>query len=642
MNSGDRFGRYEIIHLLGRGAMGEVYLAADTELRRQIALKLVYKGPHPEDQEVLDAERLGAELQKRLSACDPRVVVVNRYGEINGDLFIDMEYIEGEDLAGILARGPVQPGFAIHVAGELCEMLDNLRAFTTEIGGRQFAGVIHGDLKPRNIRINAQNHVKVVDFGIAKALADTRRYTMNVFASTAYCSPERLETQHIDARSDLWSVGVLLFQMLAGRLPFEEANKERLERRIRSWDPPDPLPESVPEPLRRIVFKMLARDPAQRYASATEVKAELMRFREGQPVLAERLDEYETVRTGPLAFDDDATIRTGPPESDEATTRSADSSPSLPDDATVRSAAPVSAHRTVAAISRGERAAGCFAALAVSALLCLGFLFWQMNVWKAADRLSTDLRAERISNLDEAWTRYQDLSAKTHMPLMLSRTKGALKKRLVAAADAIIAEYRNNDSPTVYEAQWIKARDQLAHALELDPDDNVVKGKLRVCEGHIERIRAYDARGTTRLKRLNSAIAKFREAADLLKKSPDPYLGLARIYVYDLGEVDRAEEALDRAAKNGHAMGKRELSQLGDAYRRRADQFWRESRAFTGAPAEEREYLDRARADYMRADDLYQRAGLYGNSPKNQLAAIQGRQRVEQRLNELQGGFATQ
>ena len=107
MNAGDRFGRYHIIRLLGRGAMGQVYLARDTEFDREIALKLVYKGPDAEDQEVLDAERLGAELQKRLSGRDPRVVAVNRYGEVAGDLFIDMEYIEGEDLSAILARGSV-------------------------------------------------------------------------------------------------------------------------------------------------------------------------------------------------------------------------------------------------------------------------------------------------------------------------------------------------------------------------------------------------------------------------------------------------------------------------------------------------------------------------------------------------------
>src|ERR1051326_8430059 len=108
VNAGDHYGRYEVIRLIGRGAMGEVYLARDTESQRQIALKIVYKGPEAEDQDVIDAERLGAESQKRLSGADRRVVFVNRYGEINGDLFIEMEYIEGEDLSTILNRGPVR------------------------------------------------------------------------------------------------------------------------------------------------------------------------------------------------------------------------------------------------------------------------------------------------------------------------------------------------------------------------------------------------------------------------------------------------------------------------------------------------------------------------------------------------------
>ena len=134
MNAGDRYGRYEIVRLIGRGAMGDVYLARDTETAGQVALKVVYCGPEPEDRDILEAERVGAELQKRLSAVDTRVARVNLYGEIAGDLFIEMEYVEGEDLSMVLARGPVQSGFAGHVAIELCDMLENLRIFDTDIG----------------------------------------------------------------------------------------------------------------------------------------------------------------------------------------------------------------------------------------------------------------------------------------------------------------------------------------------------------------------------------------------------------------------------------------------------------------------------------------------------------------------------
>ena len=410
--------------------MGEVFLAQDTETQREIALKIVYKGPEPEDQDILDAERLGAELQKRLSGADRRVVTVNKYGELSGDLFIEMEFIEGEDLSAVMARGPVNPGFAAHVARELCEMLENLRAFTTTIGDRRFTGIIHGDLKPRNIRINTQNQVKVLDFGIAKALTHTRKYTMNVFASSAYCSPERLETQNMDSHSDLWSVGVLLYQMVAHKLPFEEPTKERLERRIRSAQPPDPLPASCPEPLRRIIFKMLARDPARRYRTALEVNEDLARFQNGQQVRA------EAVRA-PQANDGNATVRTGAPVPQRAV-----------DDGTVRSG---SGAPLLTKYRRSNRALGCLAVFGVACLIVFTYVSMQLNFWNAADKLKTDLETEHVTNLDDAWSRYQALTKRTHLGMFLWGAKSALRKRLVAAADETIAEYRNSDAPTVNE-----------------------------------------------------------------------------------------------------------------------------------------------------------------------------------------------
>ena len=616
MNPGDRYGRYRIIRQLGRGAMGEVFLARDLEAQREIALKLVYKGTEPEDSEVLEAERLGAELQKRLSGADPRVVVVNRYGEITGDLFIEMEYIEGEDLSAILARGPAQPGFAAMIARELCEMLENLSAFSTSIGDRQFVGVIHGDLKPRNIRINSRNHVKVLDFGIAKALSNTRRYTMNVFASTAYCSPERLETQNMDAQSDLWSVGVLFYQILAGKLPFEEPNKERLERRIRSDQPPDALPSSCPEGLSRIVLRMLARDPARRYQSATEVKQDLARWEKGEEI-PEIVDTEATVRTA--AAGDDTTTRTAPEEDTG--------------EATVRTAAPL----RPTANWRGRRAFGISAGVTiVAALILFGFFAFQYHVWGEAGQLKADLKTERMTDLNDAWNRYQTLASHAAFGMMLWGVKSALRKDLEQVADSTLSEYGHDDAPPVYLPQWEQARADMARALELDPDDNGIKGRLRLCEGHVDRISAGALHGEARQKRLEEAVQKFEEAASLLRNSPDPYLGLARIYVYDLNDVEKAEEALNKAADYGHPPGRKERAQLADGYRRRADRIWRESRGFAESPDQERGYLQEALHDYARAQDLYQQAGLFGDTPRNQLEAIEGQQRVEQRLTQLQ------
>lgn len=639
MNPGASYGRYELVRVLGRGAMGEVYLARDTGSLNQVAVKIVYKGPEPEDQDILDAERLGAELQKRLGGVNPCVVRVNRYGEILGDLFIEMEYIEGEDLSTVIGHGPVAPGFAAHIAIELCGMLENLLDFQTVIDDRYFTGVIHGDLKPQNIRITPLNHVKVLDFGIAKALSRTHKHTTNLFASTAYCSPERLETQKMDAQSDLWSVGVLLYQMIAGRLPFSEQTKERLERRIRSSVPPDPLPATCPAPLSIIVFKMLARDPAQRYQSARELKDDLVRFQNGEPIVAQPVTP-ETVLTATMPsreFDSDATMRT------VGRTEPAGDDP-VDEDRTIRTTPPREIPKQTLSPRRSTRrywAMGIAATIALLVLSTAAFGMYQIHLWNDANKLKTALETERMTDLDSAWNQYQQLDQHMHLGLTLWGVRRELKKDLVAQADETILEYRNNDAPSIYEAQWTQARNTLSRALQLDPDDDAVKGRLRLCEGHLDRIAATGLKGQPRQRKLNAALIKFDEAAQLLKKSPDPYLGLARLYAYELNDVDKAEQSLDRAAQYGHPQGARERSQLADAYRRQGDRLWRESRGLTDLPNQERQFLDKARQDYIHAEDLYQQAGLFGDAVRNQMQALAGQQRVEQRLNDLEGGNAS-
>ncbi len=608
MTAGERYDCYIIRRLLGRGSMGEVYLALDTDYNREVAIKLVYNGPDADDRDILEAERLGAELQKRLAGVDPRVVIVHQYGEINGDLLIEMEYIEGEDLSVLLGRGALEPGHAAHIAIELCEMLENLQSFNTVIDDKRFAGIVHGDLKPKNIRIATNGHIKVLDFGIAKALSHTRKHTVNLFASAAYCSPERLETQNMNLQSDLWSVGVLLYQMLAARLPFDDTSRERLERRIRSYQPPDPLAPECPEPLSRVVFKMLARDPERRYPSAAEARADLMRWRDGQPVAAP-------------PFESDATVRTTPPAE----------APGI-QDRTVRTVPPLPPPRPKSWVPRPLM--GCFMSVIGGMLLLLIFGFMQYDFWRKSENLKTDLATEHVSD-EDAWTRYQALQARTHIPGLLWPARSSLKKHLGAAADATLLEYRNSDAPQIYLKQWVQARTALIRALSIDPDDKDLRGKLLVCEGQIDRILAAGLKGDARQRRLNSAVERFREAAALLRNSPDAELGLARVYTYDLNDIERAEAALDKAADKGHPNGKRESAQLADGYRRRADRVWRESRAFQRLPDREQEYLEKARQDYMRAQELYQKTDLFGDAGRNEMLALEGQHRVEQRLDQL-------
>src|SRR4051812_25740933 len=184
------FGKYKIVKLLPLGGMGRVYLAADPATNEKIALKLIDQGSDPDRQEIVEAERRGAILQSRLCGLDNRIVRVLGYGDEGDYFFIEMEYVEGQDLSEILRNAPLGVPFAARIGRDLCDVLQHAHTFSAEIEGHQYRGIVHGDIKPRNIRITPDGQVKVLDFGIAKALSLTRKFTTNLFGSSQYSSPE--------------------------------------------------------------------------------------------------------------------------------------------------------------------------------------------------------------------------------------------------------------------------------------------------------------------------------------------------------------------------------------------------------------------------------------------------------------------
>ena len=280
--------------------MGTVYLALREDIGQQIALKIVRGGDSAEAAERIAVESEGAELQQKLSSNgthDPRVVAVNRIFRTGPNLAIE-EYVQGEDLYKVLQRGRLEPQRAARIAVALCDMLANLSVSNP---------FVHGDLKPSNILITRDDQVKVIDFGIAKALEKSKLTTFNPYQSAAYSSPERLASNRVDANSDLWSIGVMLYEMIAGRRPFA-GNDEDLRTRIQQG--PETLPDWVPQPLACILFKMLAPVPASRYTNAAECAADLRRFLAGEAVSAPEPDQA-TRRTVPPA-DSEATRRTTP------------------------------------------------------------------------------------------------------------------------------------------------------------------------------------------------------------------------------------------------------------------------------------------------------------------------------------------
>jgi len=227
------FGNYRLIRRLGRGGVADVYLARNSATGAEIALKLVEQKPDRESREVCEAERRGAVLQQQFSLVDDHVPKVHGCWSIDGFFCIDMEYVDGEDLAERISRGPLPPDEAAWVAAEVCDFLEKAHAFEAIVDEADLRGIIHADIKPKNVRLNTAGKVKVLDFGIAKGLALSRKLTRNDFGSLAYLSPERLDSGQVDVHVDFWSVGVLLYEMLAGVPPFEADTNSTLEALIR-------------------------------------------------------------------------------------------------------------------------------------------------------------------------------------------------------------------------------------------------------------------------------------------------------------------------------------------------------------------------------------------------------------------------
>jgi len=275
-------GRFEVKDFLGRGAIGDVLLCWDPGEERLVALKVVRTAKT--DPEMLEAEKNGLSLQAQLAAVAPQVAAVYEQGADGNFFWVAMEYVDGTDLSEVLARGAVPEARAVGVALELVSMLEICHEFSAEVGGRRIFGIVHGDIKPENIRLQDGDRVRVLDFGIAKHLSQTRRFTVNLFGSLPYTPPERLERGVVDRHSDLWAVGVVLAAMVSGRRPFPGNTPEELEQAIRHGVPPLPLPAGCSPGLSYVVDKSLAFEVGRRYQTAAELKSDLEALRDGLPL----------------------------------------------------------------------------------------------------------------------------------------------------------------------------------------------------------------------------------------------------------------------------------------------------------------------------------------------------------------------
>ena len=286
-------GRYELGDVIGRGGMGEVRAGHDTRLGRPVAIKLL-RADMAHDPDV--RRRFEHEASSAARLAHPNVVAVFDTGEADGVPFIVMELLDGETLADRVASSPLSPAEARRLAAQVL----------SAIGAAHDAGLVHRDVKPGNVLVAARGVWKVADFGIAKSMEEATDLTATgtMIGTAAYLAPERLEGERATPASDLYSVGVLLYEALSGRKPFEADSALALANQIRTAEP-EPLEAVCPDvdpAFAAAVHRVMAKDPRERFASAAEMSAALGESTASRPV-AEAADDATETEPVPLPSD---------------------------------------------------------------------------------------------------------------------------------------------------------------------------------------------------------------------------------------------------------------------------------------------------------------------------------------------------
>ena len=268
-------GRYELLRRIARGGMADVYLARDVSLDRQVAVKVLF----PEfANDPSFVERFRREAKAAANLNHPNIVGIYDWGQEQGTYYIVMEYVVGRSMADVLrSTGPLSPDRAAEIASDVAQGLSSAHS----------AGLVHRDIKLGNIIVSDDGQVKVADFGIATALAqragDNLTHIGSVMGTATYFSPEQARGKALDGRSDLYSLGVVLYEMIVGRPPFTAdtstavAVKHVQERPL----PPSVLGVSIAQSLEAIILKLLAKNPANRYPRADDLRADLHRYLKG-------------------------------------------------------------------------------------------------------------------------------------------------------------------------------------------------------------------------------------------------------------------------------------------------------------------------------------------------------------------------
>jgi serine/threonine protein kinase len=614
---GWELGDYSILRTVDSGKFGIVYWAQHKPTGRHAALKLIPLEGADSDEKVA-AERHGAMLQQQFGRAHKGMVPeVFEHQPIAMFYAIAMELVHGQSLSDVIAAGPLPPARAAKIALAICRFLAAAHRFETDVEGVHYALIVHGDLKPDHVLLLEHDEIRVLDFGIAKALAERTLVTTNKWGSIQYASPERLQSEgHVNEHADFWSLGVMLFEMVAGYRPYRryEHNASRLDAAIRRQDAPEPLPPDADPVLVAMIRKLLATQIERRYASAALIVRDLEAYLAGAQTVAATDVAQASVATVRVGNDRTTPLHSGAPATDGrdrepmATAGSPPISlPIIPPIPTVAGPAPTHSVPTEAL----PRALSTIATEAIGPppptavkkrsrlrtivrffviFILVSMVMRECVGMARADRLSDRIDAIESDQVPAIRSEFRRIESTGLLGLGAGEVRARLRDRMVALADRTILEFRS-DAQIVSEVEWQRARDCIVFAQELS-SRSAIAAKRAYIDAHLARIAASDRTG------FDAAVRGFRESARLDAQSPDPYLGLARIYAYSLREVEPLIEAIQEAERRGYQPGPREQAQMGDAYRFRADRT-RAGAANLSRPAR-LEQLASAAEDYGR------------------------------------------
>jgi hypothetical protein len=268
-------------------------------------------------------------------------------------------------------------------------------------------------------------------------------------------------------------------------------------------------------------------------------------------------------------------------------------------------------------------------------VIALALVWNEMTVAFRANRLAATVVTSDLDSMDDMWNRYDELSRDSHLRFGVENLERTLASHVERLSEQVMANYRG--TLPVRERQWRNAQQNLQRALVLAPGNRVLRASLHYCEGHLHRIdgEAEKARhhATTASQHFTDAVSEFRASAELRRDWPDPFLGLARVFIYGLDDIDRGADAIREAQKLGYATGDRETAQLADGYRVRGDTLWQTARRYVDMP-QEPEYLQRASDAYKQAQELYERIPGYPGVATNLRRIIRTLEQIDDRVGE--------